>query len=253
MPKIASWNVNSLKVRSPQVAQYLKDAQPDILGLQELKQTDDAVDSAPFTAQGYHTITHGQKTYNGVALLSKAAPENIVRGIPNYEDSQARAIAASYGDLRVLNLYVPNGKEIDDEKYVYKLEWFTKLQAYIADSLKTYPKLIIIGDFNIAPEDIDTYDATKWHDKILCSAPERNALQAILALGLRDAFREKYPDVQQFSWWDYRMGGFRRNNGLRIDLTLISEPLTLIDAGIDSEPRKWERPSDHTPAWVKIS
>ena len=230
--KIVSWNVNSLNVRQSQVLDYLESHHPAVLGLQELKQTDEAVKREAFI---------------------QSAPENVVRGIPNNEDDpQARAIAASYGDLRVLNLYVPNGKAVGDEKYHYKLGWLEKLQAYVARLLQEYPKLVVIGDFNIAPADIDVHDPKAWQDKILCSAPERQALQALFDLGLTDAFRARHPERQQFSWWDYRMGGLRRNLGLRIDLTLISPALQLIDADIDMAPREQERPSDHAPAWVEI-
>lgn len=252
--KIASWNVNSLNVRLPQVLNYLNTERPSILGLQELKQTDQAVKREDIEALGWHIITHGQKTYNGVALISQTQPQNIIRGIPNNEDDpQARAIAASYGDIRVLNLYVPNGKAVGDEKYHYKLKWLEKLHAYIAQLLQEHPKLIIIGDFNIAPNDIDVHDPKQWQDKILCSTPERNALQNLLSLGLIDAFRAIHPNRQQFSWWDYRMGGLKRNIGLRIDLTLVSQALTIHNADIDMTPRQQERPSDHAPAWVEVT
>lgn len=251
--KITSWNVNSLNVRLPHVLDYLKESTPDVLGLQELKQTDEAVKREDFIESGWHIITHGQKTYNGVALVSKTAPQDIRIGIPGLEnDLQARAIAASYGDIRVLNLYVPNGKEVGDEKYTYKLNWLDKLGDYVETLLSHHPKLVILGDFNIAPEDIDVHDPDKWRDKILCSAPERAALQRLLKMGLIDAYRHTHPDTQQFSWWDYRMGGLRRNIGLRIDLNLISPALTIKNAGIDMAPRERERPSDHAPAWVEI-
>ena len=154
--------------------------------------------------------------------------------------------------MRVLNLYVPNGKAVGDEKYTYKLHWLDAVTRYIDDLKREHPKLVIIGDYNIAPADLDVHDPDKWRDQILCSAPERQALANLLALGFKDAYRTLHPDSQQFSWWDYRMGGLRRNIGLRIDLTLTSDALTLADAGIDTAPRHWERPSDHAPAWVKI-
>lgn len=253
MPKIASWNVNSLKVRAPQVIDYLEETEPCILGLQELKQSDEVVNRKPFEEKGWHIITHGQKTYNGVALISKTAPRDIRIGIPgNDSDTQARAIAARYGDLRVLNVYVPNGKAVGDEKYGYKLEWLDRLRGYVETLLFHSPRLVVIGDFNIAPGDSDVHDPEAWRDKILCSAPERRALQNLFDSGLRDAYREKHPHREQFSWWDYRMGGLRRNLGLRIDLTLISRALILEDADIDTAPRKHERPSDHTPVWVRV-
>lgn len=254
MTKIVSWNVNSLNVRQPQVLSYLESTTPDILGLQELKQTDEAVKRIEFEQAGWYIITHGQKTYNGVALISKIAPQNIRRGFPQDEaDAQARAICADYGNLTVLNLYVPNGKAVGDEKYHYKLQWLDKLHHYLQQLQQENPNLIVIGDFNIAPHDIDVHDPKAWENKILCSQAERNALNNLHQLGLRDAFREKYPDQQQFSWWDYRMGGLRRNIGLRIDLTMIASTLTLKDAGIDMTPRHHERPSDHAPAWVDIA
>ena len=253
MAKITSWNVNSLKVRGFQVLQYLEEADPCVLGLQELKQCDDAVNRDPFEEKGWHIITHGQKTYNGVALISKKAPREIRIGIPgNEEDPQARAIAATYGDLRVLNVYVPNGKAVGDKKYAYKLEWLARLRDYVEQLLIDSPQLLVIGDFNIAPGAIDVHDPLKWQDKILCSAAERKALTRLLDTGLRDAYREKYPRRKDFSWWDYRAHSLRRNLGLRIDLTLISQALVGEDAGIDIAPRKHEHPSDHAPVWVKV-
>lgn len=249
---ITSWNVNSLNVRLPHVLQYLQETAPDVLGLQELKQTDAAIDRTALAAAGYHLESHGQKTYNGVALLAREALTDVVRGIPGYADEQARAIAANVGDVRVLNLYVPNGKAVGDEKYTYKLHWLDAVTRYIDDLKREHPKLVIIGDYNIAPADLDVHDPDKWRDQILCSAPERQALANLLALGFKDAYRTLHPDTQQFSWWDYRMGGLRRNIGLRIDLTLTSDALTLTDADINTAPRHWERPSDHAPAWVNI-
>ncbi|MDO4642964.1 MAG: exodeoxyribonuclease III [Cardiobacteriaceae bacterium] len=249
---ITSWNVNSLNVRLSHVLQYLQDEAPDILGLQELKQTNEAVNMVAFTEAGYHYAIFGQKTYNGVALLAKEPLQDIVNGIPNFDDEQARAIAASVGNVRVLNLYVPNGKAVGDEKYTYKLQWLTAVTAYIETLRREHDNLVIMGDFNIAPDDLDVHDPEKWRDAILCSQPERQALHDILALGFIDAYRHCYPQEQQFSWWDYRMGGLRRNIGLRIDLNLCSTALTVQDAGVHMAPRRWERPSDHAPAWVKI-
>lgn len=251
--KISSWNVNSLNVRKPQVLDYLSEFKADVLGLQELKQTDEAVDKQAFIDAGYHLATYGQKTYNGVALISRYPLEDIVLGFPDDDDPQARAIAATVNGVRLLNLYVPNGKAVGDEKYHYKLAWLDKLQAYVSAIRADYPHSVIIGDFNIAPSDIDTHDPKKWTDKILCSAPEREHFQRLLAQGYLDAFRHLHPNEQSFSWWDYRMGGLRRNLGLRIDLTLCSQALNINNADIEIEPRKWERPSDHTPVYVEIS
>ena len=249
---ISSWNVNSLNVRLPHVLQYLKEAAPDVLGLQELKQTTDAVNSEALTQAGYHSAIFGQKTYNGVALLAREPLADVICGIPGFADEQARAIAATVGDVRILNLYVPNGKAVGDEKYHYKLRWLDAVTAYIDKIRRDYGKLVIIGDFNITPADLDVHDPAAWRDKILCSVPERQALAAILALGYRDAYRNLHPDTVQYSWWDYRMGGLRRNIGMRIDLTLCSDTLNVQAAGIHTVPRHWERPSDHAPAWVAI-
>lgn len=251
--KITSWNVNSLNVRHPQVLQYLNNYAPDILGLQELKQTDEAVNRQAFIDAGYHIATYGQKTYNGVALISRHPLTDIQRGFPNHNDPQARAIAATINNVRIINLYVPNGKAVGDEKYHYKLQWLTALQHYIENQQQHYRHLVILGDFNIAPQDIDVHDPKAWQDKILCSAPERQALQNLLALGFTDAYRQQHPTTQTFSWWDYRKGGLQRNNGLRIDLTLCSNNLNITASDIEIDPRRWERPSDHAPAYVKIT
>lgn len=251
--KITSWNVNSLKVRLPQVLDYLKTESPDLLALQELKQEDQAVDKEAIENLGYNIITHGQKTYNGVAIISKTPAENIEKGLISFpEDPQARAIGARYQNLYLLNLYVPNGKAIDDEKYHYKLHWLKALKTHLEQLIQQEKNIIIVGDFNIAPEDIDTHDPEKWRDKILCSEKERQALNEILALGFKDSFRHIHPKRQQFSWWDYRMSGLRRNLGLRIDLALSQNHLEIQNADIDIKPRQQERPSDHAPVWLEI-
>lgn len=249
---ITSWNVNSLNVREAHLADYLRQYPCDVIGLQEIKQSDDAVRRDIYGDLGFHLETHGQKTYNGVALLAREPMQDIVRGIPGLDDTQARAIAATIGGIRVINLYVPNGKAVGDEKYVYKLDWLAQLANWLNDELARHAALVVMGDFNIAPEDLDVHDPSAWKDKILCSAPEREALQRLFGLGLRDAYRSVHPDSQQFSWWDYRMNGFRRNLGLRIDLNLVSEGLEIVDAGIHADVRAWERPSDHAPAWVAV-
>ncbi|UJF24861.1 exodeoxyribonuclease III [Suttonella sp. R2A3] len=250
---ICSWNVNSLKVRQSHVLDYLRDASPDVLGLQELKQTTEAVDCAAFHEAGWQISVYGQKTYNGVALISKAAQEDVVYGFPGDNDPQARAIAATINGIRVINLYVPNGKKVGDEKYEYKLSWLARLQSYVEETLQTYDKVVVIGDFNIAPADLDVHDPKAWEGKILCSEPERDALNKLLSLGFYDGFRHIHPEREQFSWWDYRMGGLRRNLGLRIDLNLCSDTLSCNAADIDMEPRRLERPSDHAPAWVSVT
>jgi exodeoxyribonuclease-3 len=247
--KIATWNVNSLKVRLPQVLDWLSLAEPDVLALQETKLTDDKFPAAEIEAAGYHSVFSGQKTYNGVALLSKKAGTHVVRDIPGVDDPQRRVIAAAYGDMRVINLYVPNGESVDSDKYQYKLGWLAKLADFAMQELKRYPKLVMLGDFNIAPQDRDVHDPLMWEGKVLCSAPERQAFQRLLETGLFDTFRLFDQAEKQFSWWDYRMNAFRRNMGLRIDHILASKPLCkkCRSCVIDKAPRKNERPSDHTP------
>ena len=252
--KIASWNVNSLNVRLPHLLEWLKQQQPDIVGLQETKLDDPRFPDDALAAAGYRSVFTGQKTYNGVALVSKEAASDVVTAIPGFDDEQKRVIAASYGGQRVVNLYVVNGKAVGDEKYDYKLRWLEAVQAWIADELSRHPRLVVIGDFNIAPDDRDVHDPAAWAGEILCSEPERDALRSILDLGLHDSFRLHCAEGGHFSWWDYRAAGFRRNLGLRIDLVLVSDALrgACRAAGIDREPRTWERPSDHTPVWAEF-
>ncbi|NII10725.1 exodeoxyribonuclease III [Oleiagrimonas sp. C23AA] len=252
--KIASWNVNSLKVRLPHLQQWLADAGPDIVALQETKLEDAKFPAADIEAMGYHAAFSGQKTYNGVALLSRQPMSDVVTDPPNLTDPQRRIIAASIGELRVVNLYVVNGKAVGDEKYEYKLDWLKRVRDFLEAEIARHPKLIVLGDFNIAPDDRDVHDPEAWHEKILCSTPEREALQAILDLGLADSFRLFNDEAGHYSWWDYRAAGFRRNLGLRIDLVLISQALKdgARAATIEREPRTWERPSDHTPAVLEF-
>ncbi len=249
--KIASWNVNSLNVRLPQVLQWLETAQPDLLGLQETKLTDDKFPQAEIEAAGYDVIFSGQKTYNGVAVLSRTQeqPTDIVTDLPGLDDPQRRVLGATYGDVRFLNLYVPNGQEVGSDKYAYKLDWLAKLAAYVESQLKQYPKFVMVGDFNIAPEDRDVHDPAAWAGSVLCSEPEREAFQGLLKLGLADTFRQFEQEESSFSWWDYRQAAFRRNLGLRIDHVLASEAMAkrCTASIVDKEPRRWERPSDHAP------
>ena len=254
--KIASWNVNSLNVRLPHLLEWLKQQQPDIVGLQETKLDDPRFPDDALAAAGYRSVFTGQKTYNGVALVSKEAASDVVTAIPGFDDEQKRVIAASYGDLRVVNLYVVNGKAVGDEKYDYKLRWLEAVHDWIADELTRHPKLIVMGDFNIAPDDRDVHDPAVWNDdSILTSTAERAALKRLMDLGLHDSFRLHHDEAGVFSWWDYRAAGFRRNLGLRIDLLLVSDALRrqCIDAEVDREPRTWDRPSDHTPAVLTLS
>ena len=255
--KIASWNVNSLNVRLPQLQQWLGEFAPDVVGLQETKLEDHRFPDDALAALGYRSVFHGQKTYNGVAILARdRALDQVQVAIPGFEDAQARAIAATVGDTRIVNLYVVNGQDIGTEKYDYKLRWLDAVHGWIADELRKHPKLVVLGDFNIAPDDRDVHDPAVWNDgHILTSTAERAALQRLLALGLHDGFRLHNDEPGVFSWWDYRQAAFRRNLGLRIDLTLVSEALraSTASAGIDRTPRTWERASDHAPAFVELA
>jgi exodeoxyribonuclease-3 len=255
--KIASWNVNSLNVRLPHLEQWLRDAQPDVVGIQETKLEDAKFPDAALAALGYRSVFSGQKTYNGVAILARGhALENVQHGIPGFGDEQKRVIAATVDGVRIVNLYVVNGQDVGTEKYAYKLRWLDAVHDWIAQELQAHPRLVVLGDFNIAPDDRDVHDPAIWNDgHILTSIAERAQLQRLCTLGLHDAYRLHHAEGGVFSWWDYRQAGFRRDLGLRIDLTLVSDALRTqaVAAGIDREPRTWERPSDHTPAWVEIS
>ncbi|PWR00196.1 exodeoxyribonuclease III [Leucothrix pacifica] len=247
--KIASWNVNSLRVRLGHVLQWLESAQPDILVLQETKMTDDQFPAEEIRAAGYDVVYSGQKTYNGVAILSKVAAENVLFDLPGLEDPQRRIVAAQIGDIQVLDLYVVNGSEVGSEKFAYKLDWLEKVTAWVESQLDKHKKFIILGDFNIAPTDRDVHNPKSWHEKILCSTPERNALKKLLDLGFVDSFRMFEQDDEIWSWWDYRSGGLENNKGLRIDLILSSYLLAeqCTACYVDKVPRTWERPSDHAP------
>ena len=247
--KIASWNVNSLRVRIPQVLSWLEANQPDLLALQETKVPDEDFDATAIEALGYNVVFSGQRTYNGVAIISREKATDIVTDLPNLEDPQRRILGVTIGNQRIFNLYVPNGESTESAKYQYKLDWLEKLKVHLQSELKNHPNMILLGDFNIAPEDQDVHDPAEWAGKVLCSEPERNALHHILDLGFQDCFRLQPQPEKSFSWWDYRMNGFKRNRGLRIDLILASQPLaaqcTLCNK--DKEPRIAERPSDHAP------
>lgn len=253
--KIASWNVNSIRVRLEHVLEWLHAESPDVLGLQELKMTTEDFPLEAFQEIGYQCLVNGQKTYNGVAFLSKTEGTDPVTDIPGFDDPQRRVIAATFGDTRVVNLYCPNGQAVGTDKYEYKLAWFAALRDWLEAEAKTHAKLAVFGDFNIAPDDRDVHDPAAWEGKILCSDAERAALQALVDLGLEDSFRLFDQAEESFSWWDYRMAGFRRNRGLRIDLILASADIvkTAKAAGIDKEPRALERPSDHAPVWLEFS
>ena len=253
--KIASWNVNSLNVRLPHLEQWLSSFAPDVVGLQETKLEDARFPDTVLAGLGYRSVFVGQKTYNGVAIVSREPATDVQIGIPGFDDEQKRVIAATVGDVRIVNLYVVNGQDVGTEKYAYKLRWLDAVHDWVADELRRYPRMVVLGDFNIAPDERDVYDAKVWNDThILTSTAERDQLKRLYALGLHDAFRLHTDEAGIYSWWDYRLGGLRRNLGLRIDLTLVSDALRqqVVAAGIDREPRTWDRPSDHTPAWVEL-
>jgi len=253
--KIASWNVNSLNVRLPHLQRWLDEAKPDVVALQETKQEDHKFPEDALLELGYRSVFCGQKTYNGVAIVSRLpfSGESIT-AIPGFEDPQKRVLAATVGDVRIVDLYVVNGEAVGSEKFDYKLRWLAAVREWLREEIATHPNLVVLGDFNIAPDDRDVHDPKRWHEKILCSTPEREAYRSLLDLGLHDSFRLFNDDAGHHSWWDYRLAAFQRGWGLRIDLVLVSEALKArcAAAGIDREPRTWERPSDHTPAWVEL-
>jgi exodeoxyribonuclease-3 len=247
--KIATWNVNSLKVRLPHVLDWLAAATPDVLCLQETKLTDENFPADEIRAAGYHVVYSGQKTYNGVAIISKQPAVDVITDIPGLDEPQRRILGATIDGVRILDLYVVNGQEVGSEKYAHKLHWLDQVTRFIADQLQSHERFVTLGDFNIAPQDRDVYDPEEWRERILCSTPERAALQKILDLGLTDVFRQFEQEEGSFSWWDYRAAAFRRNMGLRIDLILASETLakTCTSCNIDKGPRRLDRPSDHAP------
>ncbi len=252
--RLATWNVNSLKVRLPQVLDWLAENPVDALCLQETKQQDADFPQAELQAAGYHSVFSGQKTYNGVAILTRTPASDVQYGIPDFADEQKRVIAVTVGDVRVVCVYIPNGQEVGSDKYQYKLAWLNALHDWLKQELARYPKLALLGDYNIAPEDRDVYDPKAWEGNVLVSEPERAAFKGLQALGLSDSFRLFEQPEKSYSWWDYRMMAFRRNLGLRIDHILISEPLVASckSCVIDKAPRKLERPSDHTPVVVEL-
>ena len=254
--KIASWNVNSLNVRLPHLERWLQEFVPDVVGLQETKLDDERFPAAALDALGYRNVFLGQKTYNGVAILARGHDiSDVQMGIPGFEDEQKRALAATVNGIRIINLYVVNGQDVGTDKYAYKMRWLEAVHDWVATELKAHPETVVMGDFNIAPDDRDVHDPEVWNEShILTSTAERAHLQALLDLGLHDAFRLHHDEGGIFSWWDYRQAAFRRGLGLRIDLTLVSDALKdrAVASGIDRETRTWERPSDHAPAWVQL-
>lgn len=252
--KIATWNVNSLKVRLEQLINWLDEHQPDIIAIQETKTEDHNFPLAQINEAGYQVIFAGQKTYNGVAIVSKIAATDVEISFPNDPNEQKRVISATFNGVRVINIYVPNGESVDSDKYIYKLDWLEKFTAHIKQQLNHYEKLIILGDFNIAPADEDVYDPKVWRGQVLFSEPEHTALKKLMALGFTDTFRLFPQASASYSWWDYRAAAFRRNMGLRIDHVLSSEKMSPLckSCQIDKAQRKLERPSDHAPVWAEF-
>ncbi len=257
--KIATWNVNSLKVRLPHLLAWLEQSGCDIVCLQETKMTDDKFPLEALNQAGFHVEFEGQKTYNGVAIVSRLTttptPTNVQKGNPYFADEQKRLIAASYGDLRIVNGYFPNGQALDSDKFIYKMQWLDSLHHWCQTQLHTSPNLLLLGDFNIAPTDADVHDPVLWAGQLHCSPAERAQFEKLIALGLHDTFRLFEQAPKLFSWWDYRQLGFRRNAGLRIDHILASDPLKafVTSAIIDKAPRKLEQPSDHTPVMIELA
>jgi exodeoxyribonuclease-3 len=254
--KLATWNVNSLAVRLPQLLDWLAANPVDVIVLQETKLTDDKFPHAEIEAAGYEVKWFGQKTYNGVALLSRGgAAGEVQHNIPGFDDEQARVIAGSHGGLRIIGAYFPNGQAPGSDKFAYKMRWLDALRGWVAAELAAHPQLVLMGDFNIAPEDRDVFDPVAWAGQIHCTDEERAHFRALLGLGLHDAFRLFEQPPKSWSWWDYRMLAFRRNQGLRIDHILVGEALKskVVGCIIDKAPRKNERPSDHAPVVVEIA
>ncbi|MDO4641804.1 MAG: exodeoxyribonuclease III [Neisseria sp.] len=254
--KIATWNVNSLKVRLPQVQDWLQQHQPDVLVLQELKLDQDQFPAAVFQMQGYHAQWSGQKTYNGVALISKNEAADVCTALPELpDDPQRRVLAATVNGVRVINVYCVNGEALDSPKFEYKRQWFAALTAFVQDELTRHEKLVLLGDFNIAPANLDCYDPKQWHEKIHCSSIERAWFQALLDCGLTDGLRHIHPDSVMYTWWDYRGAMFRRKQGLRIDHILVNPALrdSLTDVSVDTVTRGLERPSDHAPVIAQFA
>ena len=254
--KIATWNVNSVLARLPQVVRWLEAASPDVLCMQETKCVDEKFPADEFARLGYLSESFGQAAYNGVAILSRVKCEEVRRGLPDDEPgAQSRLLAATVGGIRIVNVYIPNGQAVGAEKYYFKLEWLRRLRAFFDSCYQPGDRVLLCGDFNVAPEDRDVHDPELWRGRVLFSEPEHEALSKIKSWGLVDAFRMHNAEDKQYSWWDYRAGGFRRNLGLRIDHVWVTEPLARESASvvIDKEPRRWEKPSDHAPVVAEFT
>ena len=252
--RLATWNVNSLKVRLPHLLGWLATANPDVIALQETKTEDANFPLAELQSAGYQAVYCGQKAYNGVAILARGSLAEVQHGIPDFADDPKRVIAASVAGIRLINLYAPNGQAVGSDKYQYKLRWYEALAAWLGNELARHPLLAVVGDLNVAPEDRDVHDPKRWEGQVHVSQPERAALRKVLDLGLADAFRLFEQPEKQFSWWDYRLAAFQRGWGLRIDHILLSRELAKHCCGctIDTAPRKLERPSDHAPVLAEL-
>lgn len=253
--KIVSWNINSLRKREARLLAWLAQTQPDVVCLQETKCTDEQFPAASLREAGYHAAYHGQKSYNGVAILSKMEPRDVRPALCDEEDDpQARVIAATIGELRVFSVYAPNGQAVGSPAYDYKLKWYARLRNCLSRHEGSAAHLVVCGDFNVAPDDIDVHDPALWEGAIMCSDGERAAFQSLCDAGLKDTLRLQGREPGLFSWWDYRMLSFPKNRGLRIDAVLASEELAArcVDAGIEREMRKGKEPSDHAPVWAEF-
>ncbi|MDQ6987883.1 MAG: exodeoxyribonuclease III [Mariprofundaceae bacterium] len=251
--KIVTWNVNSLNVRLPHVLRYLDEHAPDVLALQETKMPDERFPQSYIEAAGYQVVFCGQKTYNGVAILSKKTATDVLANIPEFDDAQRRMLAVTIDGVRIIDVYIPNGQEVGSEKYQYKLRWLDAFSVFLQQQMQAYEKLIVLGDFNIAPADIDIHDPLRWRGKIMCSDSERAYFSAMLNAGLSDCVRALHPGDGMHSWWDYRLNAFSRNWGIRIDHVLATAALQANAAGVHRAERSQERPSDHAPVWVELA
>jgi exodeoxyribonuclease III len=252
--KIATWNCNSIRARQERLVQWLDSASPDVLCLQELKCVDGEFPAAAIAAAGYRAVCYGQKGYNGVAILSRAEPSDVVRGLADGEDGQSRLVAATVEGIRVICAYAPNGQEVGSPAYQFKLSWYARLEAYLRRRHRPDEPLVLCGDFNVAPEPLDVYEPSAWEGQTLFTLPEREALAKVVGFGLLDTFRKHHPEGDQYSWWDYRMLSFPKNRGLRIDHLYATAPLAArcVAAEIDREARKGKQPSDHAPVWARF-
>jgi exodeoxyribonuclease-3 len=249
MLTLVTWNVNSVRARLPRLLPWMERRRPDVVLLQEIKCVDADFPREPFEALGYHSETYGQKTYNGVAILSRAKPDEVWRGLPGTPEEERRVMGARFGDLSVIDVYVVNGEAVGSPKYAYKLEWMAKLREHLRERHASARKLVVAGDFNVTFDDLDVHDPAAWQEQVLCSTPEREALRGIVAVGLTDSFRKFHQDGGHYTWWDFRTRGFQRGDGLRIDHVLASPAAVEACRGveIDVEARAGEKPSDHAP------